>query len=202
MGNWGSLRVRESGQALYTLPAAATGGGDFSALLEKNNVIYNPSTRETGSDGKITATPFSGNIIPSSLIPSITKKFLDFYPAPNLINGTNFNNDFQQAQSAPRNKDFFILRMDFAESSNSQWFGRYSWDDENQVNQGLKLNGFKVLTNVEQYMGSNTRVLSPHVVNEFRFGLDRFFNSAGRELAFVRNLVHDLPIPALNAPAP
>src|SRR5260370_41877041 len=158
MGNREALRVRESGQALCTLPSAAMRGGNFSELLAKNNVIYDPDNPKPGADGKITATPFDGNIIPPSSIPSVTKKFLDFYPAPNLVNGTNLVNDFQQAQSSPRNKDFFILRMDFAESSNSQWFGRYSWDDENLVNQGLKLNGFKVLTNVEQYAGGNTRV--------------------------------------------
>ena len=50
--------------------------------------------------------------------------------------------------------------MDFTESSKSQWFGRYSWGDENQLNEALKLNGFQVLTNVEQYMGSNVRVFS------------------------------------------
>ncbi len=202
MGNWESFRVRQSGQALYTLPSAAMRGGNFSELLAKNNVIYDPTTRKTGADGKITATPFDGNIIPPSSIPSVTKKFLDFYPAPNLVNGTNLVNDFQQAQSSPRNKDFFILRMDFAESSNSQWFGRYSWDDENLVNQGLKLNGFKVLTNVEQYAGGNTRVFSPTIVNEFRFGYSRFFNSAGRELAFIRNVVDELGVPGLKGGAP
>src|SRR5260370_42422540 len=110
MGNREALRVRESGQALCTLPSAAMRGGNFSELLAKNNVIYDPTTRKTGADGKITATPFDGNIIPPSSIPSVTKKFLDFYPAPNLVNGTNLVNDFQQAQSSPRNNNFFILR--------------------------------------------------------------------------------------------
>ena len=68
---------------------------------------------------------------------------------------------WQQTQGQPRNKDQFILRMDFNESDSSQWFGRYSWGDENQLSEGLKLNGFQVLTNVEQYMGSNVRTFSP-----------------------------------------
>lgn len=201
MGNYESFRQRQSSQALYDLPSAAMRGGDFSELLARGIVIYDPNTRVTGADGKITATPFAGNIIPANRINAISKKFLEFYPTPNLPNAS-LTRDYQQAQSAPRNKDFFVLRMDFVESSNSQWFGRYSWDDENQVSQGLKLNGFKVLTNVEQYMGGNTRVLTPTLVNEFRFGMDRFFNSAGRELAFVRNVVQELGIPGLNAGAP
>ena len=92
--------------------------------------------------------------------------------------------------------------MDFNESPNSQWFGRYSWGDENQLNEGLKLNGFQVLTNVEQYMGSNVRVFSPSTVNEFRFGYTRFFNSAGRELAFKRDVVSELGIPGLKGGDP
>ncbi len=201
LGNYESFRQRSSGQALYDLPSAAMRGGDFSELLAKGNIIYDPNTRVTGADGKITATPFPGNIIPAGRIPATTKKFLEFYPAPNLPSN-NLTRDFQQSQSTPKNKDFFILRMDFSESPNSQWSGRYSWDDENQVSQGLKLNGSKILTNVEQYMGSNIRVFSPALVNEFRFGYSRFFNSSGRELAFVRNVVKELNIPGLTAGDP
>jgi hypothetical protein len=201
MANYESFRQRQSSQALYDLPSAAMRSGDFSELLGRGIVIYDPNTRVTGADGKITAQPFSGNIISPNRISATAKKFLEFYPTPNLPNAS-LTRDYQQSQAAPRDKDFFVLRMDFSESSNSQWFGRYSWDDENLVNQGLKLNGFKVLTNVEQYMGGNTRILSPSVVNEFRFGYDRFFNSAGRELAFVRNVVQELGIPGLNAGDP
>jgi hypothetical protein len=39
-------------------------------------------------------------------------------------------------------------------------------------------------------------------VNEFRFGYTRFFNSAGRELAFVRDVVTELGIPGLTGGAP
>ncbi len=201
MGNYESFRQRQSSQAVYNLPSAAMRTGDFSELLARGIVIYDPDTRTTGPDGKITAQPFPGNIIPAGRIADISKKFLQFYPSPNLPT-TSLIRDYQQSQSAPRNKDFFILRMDFAESANSQWYGRYSWDDENQINQGLRLNGNKILTNVEQYMGANTRVLSPSLVNEFRFGYSRFFNSAGRELAFVRNVVSELGITGLSAGTP
>ena len=69
--------------------------------------------------------------------------------------------------------------MDFVESPKSQWMGRYNWGDENQVTQGLGLAGTKVLTNYEQYTGSNTRTFTPTLVNEVRFGYTRFFNSLG-----------------------
>ncbi len=113
--------------------------------------------------------PIRAISFPPNQISSYSKKFLEFYPIPNLPTAT-LTRDYQQSQSGPRNKDIFVLRMDFAESAKSQWFGRYSWDDENQLNEGLKLNGSKILTNVEQYMGSNIRIFSPTLVNEFRFG--------------------------------
>jgi hypothetical protein len=200
MANYESFRQRRQVQGLYDLPSTAMRSGNFSELLP-GTVIYDPTTRVVNADGTITAQPFSGNIIPSSRINPISTKLLEFYPAPNLQTATLVRNR-QQALGRPINKDQFILRMDFNESANSQWFGRYSWGDENQLNEGLALNGFQVLTNVEQYMGSNVRVFSAATVNEFRFGYTRFFNSAGRELAFKRDVVTELAIPGLKGGDP
>ena len=118
MSGTGQHDRREGSQSLYNLPSTAMRGGDFSELLPRGIVIYDPKMRVTGSDGKITSTPFAGNVISPDRISATAKKFLEFYPTPNLPS-TNLTRDYQQAQSAPRNKDFFILRMDFAESANS-----------------------------------------------------------------------------------
>ena len=71
-------------------------------------------------------------------------------------------NNFQESQGRPINKDQFILRMDFIESAKSYWFGRYSWGDENQLSEGLRLDGSKMVTNIEQYVGSNTECCPLH----------------------------------------
>jgi hypothetical protein len=210
LGNYEAFRQRQSGVSTYTLPSLAMRGGNFSELYNvipgtrpKAVQLYDPATRVLGPNGTATSQPFAGNIIPTSRESAIGKKFLEFYPTPNLVNPSgSLESDYQQSQGAPRNKDQFILRMDYVESSNSQWFGRYSWGDENSLNQGLRLNGFSVLTNVEQYVGSNTRVLSSSLVNDARFGYTRFFNSAGRELAFVRDVTSSLGIPGLKGGAP
>jgi hypothetical protein len=201
MANYESFRQRRQVQGLYDLPSAAMRTGNFSELLAGGTIIYDPSTRVVDPDGRITASPFPNNIIPSNRFDPFAVKLLEFYPAPNLATSQLIRNR-QQALGRPVNKDQFILRMDFNESPNSQWFGRYSWGDENQLNEGLYLNGFQVLTNVEQYMGSNVRVFSASTVNEFRFGYTRFFNSAGRELAFKRDVVTELGIPGLNSGDP
>jgi hypothetical protein len=198
MANYEAFRQRRNVIGRFQLPSAALRSGNFSEL---STPIYDPLTRTVDAEGRISATQFPGNIIPQNRINPISAKFLDFYPTPNLPGSTlGFNH--QISQGRPVNKDQFITRLDFIESTNSQWFGRYSWGDENLLNQNLFLNGFQVLTNVEQYMGTNVRVLSPTMVNEARFGYTRFFNSAGRELAFVRDVVTELAIPGLPSGAP
>ena len=203
MANYEAFRQRRNVQATYDLPSAAMRTGNFSELLGRSPAvaIYDPTTRAFAADGTITAAPFAGNIIPTNRINPISTKLLEFYPTPNLPNAALVRNH-QISQSRPINKDQFILRMDYLESSNSQWFGRYSWGDENLLNKALFLNGFQVLTNVEQYMGSNVRVLNASMVNEFRFGYTRFFNSAGRELAFVRDVTTQIGIPGVKGGAP
>jgi TonB dependent receptor len=51
-------------------------------------------------------------------------------------------------------------------------------------------------------MISNTRVLSPTKVNEFRFGVNDFHNVAGTELAGKTDVVGSLGIPGLSTPNP
>jgi hypothetical protein len=201
MANYEAFRQRRTVQATYTLPSDAMRTGNFSELLGDGVRIFDPATRVVNANGNVTATPFPGNVIPANRIHPAATRLLEFYPAPN-VQTTSLVRNRQQGNQTPINKDQFILRMDFNESANSQWFGRYSWGDENQINEGLRLNGSKILTNVEQYMGSNVRVLNPTMVNEFRFGYTRFFNSAGRELAFVRDVVTELGIPGLRGPDP
>jgi hypothetical protein len=197
MGNYEAYRKRGNTTGLYSLAPAAVQGGDFSAIPLK---IYDPISRAYVADGKtITATLFPGNVLPQNRISSISKKLLEFYRTPTLPGAVN---NYVTALARPQNRDQFVLRMDYVESSNSTWAGRYSWGDENESSPGLNLNGTKLVTNLEQYMGSNTRVISPRVVTETRFGYTRFYNSVGTLLAFQRNVVDELGIPGLKGGEP
>ncbi len=197
MTNYEWFRQRRAVQSIYTVPTAAARGGDFSALPFNTTGIYDPATRP--NPGAPSGTLFPGNVIPTSRLDATSQKLLEFYPSPNLPGTTN---NFQRARQLPINRDQFIGRFDFVESANSQWFGRYSWGDENQLTEGIQLNGDKIITNFNQYMVTNTRVLSPSVVNEFRFGLTQFYNTSGPELAFTRDVVGELSIPGLASGPP
>jgi len=196
MGNYESFRKRGSTTGLFSLAPAAFQAGDFSAL---SNRIYDPLSRARAADGTLTGTTFPGNVIPANRISPTSKKLLEFYQTPTLGGLTN---NYVQALSRPQNRDQFILRMDYIESQNSSWAGRYSWGDENESTPGLNQNGGKLVTNLEQYMGSNTRTLSPAAVTETRFGYTRFYNSVGTLLAFQRNVVDELGIPGLKGGDP
>lgn len=184
---------RQNSQALYTLPTPAEEGGNFSAL---SAIIYDPNTG--GSTGA-NKTPFPGNVIPSNRLDPVSQKFLNYYAAAVLPTAVN---NYPLFVSSPLSRDGFTLRMDFVESSKSQWTGRYSWGSESQSSTGLGGVGSKILTGYEQYLGSNTRTITPSLVNETRFGYTRLFNSIGTLSAFATDEVASLNIPGLQPGAP
>jgi hypothetical protein len=184
---------RQNSQALYTLPTAAEEMGNLGAL---STTIYDPNTGNSTGAGK---TAFPGNVIPSNRLDPISLKFLNYYAAAALPTSQN---NYPLFVSSPLSRDAFTLRSDFVESSKSQWGFRYSWGSEAQSSTGLGGVGSKILTNYTQYMGSNTRTLTPNLVNEARFGYTKFFNSIGTLSAFTTNEVAALGVPGLNAGAP
>jgi hypothetical protein len=175
--------------------------GDFSELLPGGSACVQQQQCFTLTQ-PFSSTPIPGNIIPQGQLDPIALKLLKYYPAPNLPNVPVFGNNLLIGQRPITNKDQFIQRVDFNESSSSSWFGRYSWGDEALTQPALYLNGRTVLTHVWQAMISNTRVLSPTKVNEFHFGTNYLFNSTGRELAFKTNVIAEVGLPNFPSPAP
>ena len=117
----------------------------------------------------------------------IAIKLLEWYPEPN-IPGTGLVRNYLALQHHVTDKDQFTGRVDFVESSKSSWFGRFSWTDGYVLAPNLKDNGQVVGTNIKQAMVSNTRTLSPSLVNEFRFGTTKFYNNLAQELQYKRNV--------------
>ncbi len=186
MANDEWLVQRQSSQAVYSVPTAAMFQGNFSAYP---TTIYNPSTK----------APYPNNIIPADQLSPTSLKLLKYYDAATLPGLTN---NYTQNNLSPFDRDGFVLRMDYVESAKSQWTGRYSWGSEVQSSTGLNITGSKISTGYEQYLGSNTRILSPNIVNEARFGYTRIFNAISTASAFSINTVGALGIPNLNAGAP
>jgi hypothetical protein len=192
MSNWEGYRDRKQGQNNYSLPLAAWRTGDFSSY---SGVLYDPATCTVTGSTRSCAT-FAGNQIPANRIHPISKKLLEFYPEPN---GAGLTNNYTSQQNRVIDKDQFTQRLDFVQSSASTWMGRYSHSRDDEISPALKLNGTKLVNRIHQVMAGNTRTLSPTVVNEFRLGFNSFYNTFGRELAFVRDVTSELAIPGMAA---
>jgi hypothetical protein len=177
MTNYEALIQRQSAQTVASLPTAAMQGGNFSGY---SSTIYEP-----GSGG----VPFPNNIIPASQINPISQELLKYYAVPTL---PGLVNNYTYYSNTPFNRYGYVLRFDFIESAKSQWTGRYNWGSELQETTGLSITGFKVTTGYEQYLGTNTRTLTPNLVNEVRFGYARFFNAISPLSAFVTNVVANM----------
>ncbi|RPI23678.1 MAG: TonB-dependent receptor [Acidobacteria bacterium] len=184
---WRAQRAER--QAVYTVPTAKMFAGDFSELLPAIK-IYDPNTAVGGA----TKTPFLNNIIPADRIDPISKKFLKYYVSSNL---PGLSNNYAQVNTLPNNREAFTLRMDFNESTNSQWTGRWSRGDEDQSSTGISITGSKILTDYDQFLFTNTRTLSPSLVNEARVGYTKFANALGTYSAYETDAVSDIGIPGL-----
>jgi hypothetical protein len=186
MSNFEGFRLRQQQETVFSTPSVAMRNGDFSGA---GVTITDP----------LTGQPFPGNQIPRNRLDPIAIKLLEFYPEPN-IPGAALSRNYLGLQNNVTDKDQFTQRIDFVESSKSFWFGRYSWTDEFALTPNLKDNGQVVDTNVKQAMISNTRTLSPSVVNELRFGATKFYNNLHQELQYKRDVHKEVGLGLFDPP--
>ncbi len=198
MANYEGLRDRKTTERRANVATARMRDGDFSA---SGRNIYDPNSRVFDSTGKaISATQFPGNIIPKSRFHPVALKLLEFYPDPTRPGDDTFQNFIRNA-GRPIDRNQFTTRIDFQESPNSTWFGRYSFDDEFEGRTAaFEQQEGKVVTTTKQAMLSNIRTLSPTWVNEFRFGYTQFLNDMLLHYAYVRDVTAELGIKGLSSP--
>src|SRR6266849_6393266 len=122
MSNFEGFKSRRTDLYLYTTAPDSWRHGDFSSFT---TTLYNPFTRTTGPNGVVTAMPCPGNKIDPKYFDQTSIKFMEFWPLPNL-NTPTVSNNYQNPQKTIIDKNQFNQRIDFNESSSSQWFGRYS----------------------------------------------------------------------------
>ncbi len=169
MSNFEEFNSRQTNPAIITTLPATMRNGDFSSLLSSGYTLYDPNTRSgsTFGAGQVASqSPFPGNIIPSSRIsPQSTLLLSKWYPLPNLPQttaGLPYDN-YQYGLRIPTDKDTLTTRIDFNESDKSQWFGRYSWNDESTLENTGQItdDGETLYTRSSQWVLSNVRTFSP-----------------------------------------
>jgi len=193
MSNFEGFKSRTTGTSTATTMTQAMRSGDFSVIP---TVLQDPLSR-VGTPPNVVTTPYGGNQIPSSRFDKASQLLMSkFSPLPNqpATAGLPLRN-FQYLSKTPVDKNQFNQRIDFNESSNSQWFGRYSWTDELTVNPGLTLDGRNTYTRASQWVVSNVRVFSATKVNEARFGYNSLYNSITQQLAGVEDVDAEIGVP-------
>jgi hypothetical protein len=188
--NWEGLRERKALTASPSVPLTAWRSGDFSG----GPTIYDPATRVFDSAGNVTSapTPFPNNRIPENRIHPVSKKLLAFFPLPQQERtGANFVNN----EARRINADQYTYRLDFTESSKSNWFFRHSISHELGYDPfAIPDMGINTDTDVQQGVLANTRTFGSNKVNDIRFGLSRLVNAHISPRANTVNVVKELGI--------
>ncbi len=203
MSNFEALRDRTTSETRSTVAPARMRAGDFSLA---GRDIYDPLTRvfETdaaGNEAAVSADQFPGNVIPQSRLHPISQQLLEFYPDPTIPGDDISIQNYSRDRPSPTSWEQFIQRIDFNENDSSQWFGRFSWGDEFvKRNAAFPQQEGRTTTKVYQMMLSNTRTLTPTIVNEFRAGYNQFQNDQLLHFAYERDVSAELGIPGLNSP--
>ena len=108
-------------------------------------------------------------------------------------------NNYQYGLKIPTDKNTLTARIDFSESSTSQWFGRYSRNEESTLENTGQItdDGETLYTLASQWVLSNVRTFSPTKVNEARFGYNSMFNNITQQLAGKENVNQELGTPVV-----
>ena len=202
MVNYEGFNQRQTTNSLYNVATLPMRRGDFSSLLSQGIQLYYPNGRTlvTSPSGGVSVTgvqPIPGNVIPTSMLSPTSLQILQYEPLPNQPT-SGYTNNFLNTVGTPTDKNQFTTRVDWVESSKSSWFGRYSWTDENSSVPTLAGAGAAIGTHGYQALISNTRIFSPTIVNEARFGINKFYNALTPLLACQQNVVAQLGLPGLN----
>jgi hypothetical protein len=177
------------GLATTTLPnAALTGcntvttvsGHTYSTTATNAQTIFNASSDNGAIFDPTTCSQFvSGgvaNVIPTARQNPAAVKYFAAYNSPNAPGV--INNYFVVRHSITNYNDFNV-RLDYHLSSKDSLFARYSYGQDNNTVTSLFTNlpaGFASGNNVNHprsVAAGYTRVFTPNIVNEFRFGYNR-----------------------------
>lgn len=119
-------RDTSSGQTVATMPTDMQRAGDFSQTMtfdQNGNLapvaIYNPFSIDPSGN----RAPFPNNKIPASMMDSVAKNLLAYFPEPNIQGdaGTNYNNYRKNVQS-----DYSAYQFDIR--------GDHQFNDNNRIN--------------------------------------------------------------------
>jgi hypothetical protein len=158
--------------AFMSVPTAAEKQGDFSQILKTDGTqLYDPYSGVLNGS-TITRTPYANNQIPASEFNPIAVKYMQFYPAPNVLPGGSTTaradgyDNFGTTANATNNANSELGRLDYNMSDKS----RLSFDVRHNSLLATKNNYFKniatgTITNAENWGASLDEVYTLNATN-------------------------------------
>lgn len=170
----GTRQNTSAGSAITDVPPAALRSGDFSTV---KTAIYDPASRKVGPTGVVIADPFAGNNIPTSRLNPTSIAIAGLVPLPNFgAAGALARNFFYQPRQFS-NTDQGDVRVDQVLSPKNNLYARFSVSANSKpavgIFDGFIGGGTSSVDNAAQGVLSDIHILSPSLVNEFRFGYVR-----------------------------
>ncbi|MBI3694919.1 MAG: TonB-dependent receptor [Acidobacteria bacterium] len=189
--NYEGRREVRGTPARQSVPTLAMRRGDFSEIVQPRNRWY-PTDSNPASTRAIrfpaSADPFPNNIIPASLISKVSTNILTFqktspFPEGGFIPPPNFDEQARAAGTTLNrvgtndqilNSDSYLGRFDHRFGDKDRIFVRYVIVESAWTNDPLQRTNKFVTDFRAQNIGAGyTKILSPTVLNEARFGLNR-----------------------------
>ena len=168
---------KDYGTQFRNMPTDLERSGDFSKSFASDGSLIKVNDPLTGQQ-------FPGNVIPPGRINKLGQAILNFFPKPNYVEADPrqvYNRNYKVAYSGAYPKREDMIRIDANLKPSFQVFWRYVRDkDEQDVPYGMWVvsHNFLLTPNRFGQPGKGqavhmTNILSPTLVNEFRFGKSR-----------------------------
>jgi hypothetical protein len=176
-------RRSEATTRTMTVPTALQRMGDFSDTRNSSGqliTVYNPYDTYKDATGKTLRRPFTGNIIPTSMLDPIALNVMKYYPDPTSegLPFTHANNFFAQGVSV-NESDQMDIKLDHNISEKTRFMSRYSVNWGSTTPPLLLGNLADNSTNgdsssrTQSFVFDLTRMQSPTTIFQLRWGLLR-----------------------------
>ncbi|HEU0120522.1 MAG TPA: carboxypeptidase regulatory-like domain-containing protein [Bryobacteraceae bacterium] len=162
-GYYEGFRNRQGFTQSAAVPTVAQKTGDYNGtgIILRNNAAG--------------GTPYPDNRIPANLIHPLAGRIIQYYP-----NGNTSPSVHSETVVTENSNNQAGGRADWNRSENDRYFARYSWSSGHNVNpisvRGAPVPGFPTRDDLTAHSAvlSNTRVLSPSLVNTARASFFRY----------------------------
>jgi hypothetical protein len=198
MFSWESYRDVNASNELSTVPTALERSGDFSQSFD--SITSKTFTTNQLKDELGNSACAVNNVIAKSCFDPVAQALVNFYPAPNLVGASNYVKNARNYDKW----DNLMLKVDQQLASHDEASVKIQRRKEDKLNpfSGSPLGTFGSLTaSTQEILGvTETHILTPTLINEFRAGITRD-ESNESALDAGTNWAAQLGIPGTNPPA-